>query len=123
MFTFLKAQASSLIATAVDFAVTILLVEFLQVGYLVGTFFGTCTGGITNFLLCKNWVFDASLKPVVQQLVKYVTVWAGSLALNVCLVYIFTDLAGFSYIISKVSASIMVGVCYNFVLQKKYVFN
>ena len=46
MIRFLKAQASSFIATAVDFAVTVFLKEVLKFWYLLASFIGTFSGGI-----------------------------------------------------------------------------
>lgn len=41
MFTFLKAQAASLAASAVDFLVTIIAVELCGFWYVAGTIVGT----------------------------------------------------------------------------------
>ena len=56
---FFKAQASSLIATVIDFALTIFLVEVIHVFEIVAAALGTITGGVVNFLLGRNWVFKA----------------------------------------------------------------
>ena len=48
---FFKAQASSLIATVIDFALTIFLVEVIYVFEIVAAALGTITGGVVNFLL------------------------------------------------------------------------
>ena len=44
MVTFIKAQAASLAATIVDFAVTIILVEVFHCWYLAASVIGTISG-------------------------------------------------------------------------------
>ncbi|MFT2010725.1 GtrA family protein [Pontibacter sp. 13R65] len=122
MFTFLKAQAASLVASGVDFLVTIVAVEIFGFWYVAGTVLGTTTGGLTHFMLGRNWVFQASDKAIPTQFFKYFMVWNGSLLLNASSVYVVTHYGGINYIYSKVFASILVGVFYNYIIQKRYVF-
>ncbi|PSK95014.1 GtrA family protein [Taibaiella chishuiensis] len=122
MFTFLKAQVSSLLSTAVDFLITILLKELFGVWYLAASVTGTICGGITNFLLGRTWVFASKQKAAGPQALKYGLVWTGNLLLNAGGMYLFTDTFGFKYWISKVSVSLIVGIGYNYVLQKFFVF-
>ena len=120
--TFIKAQASSIIATALDFLVTIILKEFFKFWYLAASIAGTLTGGVTNFALGRHWVFDGKSKKVHRQIIKYIITWSGNLLLTTFGVIIFTHYIGLSYIISKVIVAIMVGAGYNYMLQKKFVF-
>lgn len=122
MITFLRAQASSLIATAVDFLLTILLREVFMVWYLAASIVGTICGGITNFLLGRNWVFSSKEKKVETQAIRYILVWIGNLGLNAGGTYLFTSIAGIKYWISKIMVSLIVGIGYNYVLQKIFVF-
>ncbi|WP_299825664.1 GtrA family protein [uncultured Pontibacter sp.] len=122
MFTFLKAQTASLVASAVDFLVTILAVELLGLWYVAGTVVGTVSGGITHFSLGRNWVFKASDKTIPAQAVKYFLVWNGSLILNASGVYVITHYGGVNYVYSKILTSLLVGIFYNYFIQKRYVF-
>lgn len=122
MLTFVKAQASSLISTAVDFLITIILKELFGVWYLAASVTGTISGGITNFLLGRIWVFSSKDKAVTPQAFKYSVVWGGNLLLNAGGVYLLTDCLEVKYWISKVTVSVILGVCYNYVLQKFFVF-
>jgi len=122
MFTFLKAQASSLISSAADFLLTILLKEVFMVWYLAASIAGTIFGGITNFLLGRNWVFSSKEKKVEGQAFRYLLVWLGSLGLNAGGTYVFTSIVGIKYWISKIMISLIVGIGYNYVLQKFFVF-
>ena len=122
MFTFLKAQASSLISTAVDFLVTIALKEIFGLYYLIANIIGIICGGLTNFLLGRYIVFSSKENKVETQAVRYILVWLGNFALNIGGVYVFTSLFNVDYKISKIVVSLIVGFSYNYVLQKFFVF-
>ncbi|ARS35211.1 GtrA family protein [Pontibacter actiniarum] len=122
MFTFLKAQAASLAASAVDFLVTIIAVELCGFWYVAGTIVGTVSGGVTHFTLGRTWVFHAADKTIPAQAIKYFLVWNGSLLLNASGVYVITHYGGVNYVYSKVITSVLVGFFYNYLIQKRYVF-
>lgn len=123
MRTFLKAQTSSLIASGVDFSVMIILVEVLGIWYLPASVTGTIIGGFTNFSLGRRWVFKARQKRVKEQIIKYFIVWIGYLALAAIGVYAVTQFIGIKYyVISKIMVTVLLGISYNYLLQKKFVF-
>ncbi|AKD04226.1 GtrA family protein [Pontibacter korlensis] len=122
MLTFVKAQAASIAASAVDFLVTIIAVELFGLWYVAGTVMGTVSGGITHFMLGRTWVFRAADKSIPRQAIKYFLVWKGSLLLNATGVYLITHYGGINYIYSKIFMSLLVGFFYNYIIQKKYVF-
>lgn len=122
MATFLKAQAASLTATVVDFGVTILLKEVFHCWYLLASVLGTISGGIVNFSMNRSWVFQARDQKIHFQAIKYILVWIGNLVLVSGGVFVFTHYVGLSYLVSKIIVSLTVGIGYNYVLQKKFVF-
>lgn len=122
MVTFFKAQAASLAASLTDFLTTIFLVEVLGCWYLSASITGTILGGITHFLISRNWVFDAREKGIPRQVIKYILVWVGNLTLNGLGVFIITHYLNVNYVISKMVVSIIIGITYNYLLQKKFVF-
>ncbi len=122
MATFLKAQAASLAATVVDFGVTILLKEVFHCWYLLASVLGTISGGIVNFSMNRSWVFQANDQKIYLQAIKYILVWIGNLVLVSGGVFVFTHYVGLSYLVSKIIVSLTVGIGYNYVLQKKFVF-
>lgn len=119
---FLKAQVSSLIATATDFALTIFLVEVVHVLAIVAAGMGTFSGGVVNFLLGRNWVFKAGNLSIPKQAFRYILVWVGNFLLNIAGMTIMVNIVHANYIFSKIFVSILVGVFYNYLLQGKYVF-
>ena len=122
MVTFVKAQAASLAATIVDFSVFILLTEWLNCWYLAASITGTISGGVTNFLLGRVWVFDATQGKIPRQALKYVLVWIGNLLLVSGGVFVVTEYARITPLASKIIVSLVVGFTYNYLLQKKFVF-
>jgi putative flippase GtrA len=119
---FLKAQAASLTASAVDFLVTVVLVEGLRVWPVAATMLGNVAGGIANFYLGRHHVFKVSSHRAASQGVRYSVVWLGSLLLNAGGMYLLADLAHANYLLSKVVVSLLVGFGFNYPLQLYFVF-
>lgn len=122
MATFIKAQTSSVLATVVDFAVTIVLKEVFHCWYLLASILGTISGGLVNFWVNRSWVFQAKGHKIHQQAVRYILVWIGNLVLVSAGVFLLTHYGRFSYLVSKITVSVAVAVLYNYVLQKRFVF-
>lgn len=122
MLTFLKAQGASMVASAVDFLVTIIAVELFGIWYVMGTIIGTVSGGVTHFTIGRTLVFNPTIKKVPTQIFKYFIAWNGSLLLNALGVFLVTQYLNVNYVISKILISILVGFSYNYIIQKKYVF-
>ncbi len=122
MVTFIKAQAASLAATIVDFSVTIILVEVFRCWYLAASVIGTISGGVTNFMLGRKWVFKATEKGIPMQAIKYLLVWTGNLVLVSGGVYLVTNYGRINYVLSKILVSIVIGSTYNYLMQKRFVF-
>ncbi len=122
MLIFLKAQTASIVATAVDFLVTILLVKFFGFGYVIATATGTMAGGITHFSMSRNWVFNAADGKIHSHALKYLLVWVVYLFLSTGFVFIITNYVGINYIISKMFVAVLFSISYNYLLHKKFVF-
>ncbi len=125
MITFLKANLSSSIASLVDYLVTVLLVRFFRIDIVIASATGTICGGIVNFFIGRNWVFvseTGKTDKLKRQAFRYSIVWFGNLILNTGGVYIFAKILKIHYAVSKMTVSIIVAFCYNYVLQEKFVF-
>lgn len=121
MFTFLKANMASLVASGCDYMVTIIAVEFFSLNVVLAGILGTMCGGIIHFIMGRHWVFRAGEVKVTRQVKKYSLVWIGNLLINGTGMYVFTKL-GVNYIVTKVVTSTLIGWAYNYPLQKWYVF-
>ena len=129
MITFTKAQLASLIATGVDFLVTFLLLRWAGIPPVAAsarvTFYGvtgTLCGGLTHFMISRNWVFNAQETKWTAQVNRYVLVWIGNLALNASGLYLLTRYTGIQPMLAKVITATSVAVFYNYILQKRFVF-
>ena len=129
MRTFSKAQIASLLASGVDLLVTFLLLRWAGVSSGTAsakvTFCGatgTICGGVTHFMISRTWVFNAQERQWAAQLNRYVLVWIGNLILNVAGLYLLTRYTELSHMLAKIVVSVTVAVCYNYVLQKRFVF-
>jgi len=56
------------------------------------------------------------------QVLKYILIWNGNLALSTLGVFIVTHYIGVNYIVAKIMIAVVMGVSYNYLLQKKFVF-
>ncbi|HVS96635.1 MAG TPA: GtrA family protein [Puia sp.] len=130
MITFTKAQIASILATAVDFAVTYALLRFIG-GMIIGGIvaggvicggMGTVCGGITHFLVSRSWVFQAQEGKWATQLNRYVLVWTGNLLLNISGLWFLIHAGGVKAMLAKVIVAVTVAIAYNYILQKRFVF-
>ncbi len=119
---FLKYNIVAGIATAVDFAVLIFFTEILQIRYLLSAVFGAVSGGITAFVLERNWTFMKKDGKLSLQAKKYAGIWLTSIFLNISGLYLFVEYIGLQYIISKVIVAVIVGIGFNFLTHKYYIF-
>ena len=129
MITFTKAQLASLLATGVDFIVTFLLLRLAGLPsagasgrVTIYGVTGTICGGITHFMISRQWVFNARDGRWRGQVNRYLLVWIGNLALNAAGLYLLSR-AGLAPMLAKVITATTVAVAYNYTLQKRFVFN
>jgi putative flippase GtrA len=121
MFTFLKANMASFIASFFDYVITIVAVQVFSTNVVIASLIGNVFGGIINFMLGRHWVFSAKQANGFKQAEKYFLVWMGNLLLNTCGMYLFTKF-GLYYLVTKIGTSLAVAIGYNYPLQKRYVF-
>jgi putative flippase GtrA len=122
MITFLKANISSSIASFFDYLITVFLVNFFRVDVVIASTTGTLCGGIINFLIGRNWVFESKNRKAKNQAARYGIVWVGNLLLNTGGMYLMTKVFRIHYVVSKLFVSLIVGFGYNYNMQKRYVF-
>src|SRR5581483_8950204 len=120
MITFSKAQIASILATLVDFTITWLLIRFAGAPVVAGGATGTLCGGVTHFMVSRNWVFNARERKWVPQLNRYVLVWIGNFVLNVSGLWLVHRYTGLKDMEAKVVVATTVAVCYNYILQKRF---
>lgn len=121
--TLLRSQATAALATVVDMGSLVILVEISQIHYVGATALGALAGAFTNYAANRLWAFDdAHPAPVPGQMARYGAVSAVSLILNTAGVFLFTDLLGLRYLLSKIITAIAVSVAWNYPMHRFYVF-
>lgn len=123
MFTFLKVQAASVAGSIVDYLVTIILVSWFHCWYLEASIAGNFLGATTLFILCRNWIFRRDKGSVHLQIMRFILVFVGNMILASIGIYILTHFLKVHYIISKTILSVLLGISYNYIMQKKFVFS
>lgn len=130
-----KAQVSSLVSTACDFIMTALIFELTR--HVVGsTMAGAVTGGIVNCIINYLWTFRGTHRSKRGIFWRYIIVWIGSIVLNTtgteygvkgvallgdALEVNLSQTLGILLIVKAIVA-VVVAVCWNFFMQKYYVY-
>ncbi len=121
--SFFRYNVSAGTATVCDFLVLIFATEILGFYYVLSGFFGALTGASVAFFLGRNWTFFNKIGAVSKQGLRFLMVFVGSIALNTLGLYIFTDILQVGhYSISKMMVAVLVGACFNFPMQRYFVF-
>ena len=123
MASFIKSQIASIFGSMADYLTTIALVSFFNCHYLIANLAGNCIGGTAQFILCRKWAFQTQRGKISPQIVKFIVVFAGNLLISGAGVFMLTNYLELNYIISKTITSVILGVSYNYLLQKNFVFS
>ena len=122
MHLFNRYQATSFIATVVDFGVLIACVELLKIWYVTATAIGALCGGVVSFLLNYYWVFIHHQLPLRKKIYRHIFIIICSLLLNTGLVFLLTNFGHIEYIFSKIISATLICIFFNFQMHKHYVF-
>jgi putative flippase GtrA len=120
--SFLRYNIAAVIATAVDFATLLFLKEILEVNYVLATCAAATMGAVIAFSLGRYWAFVSTDAKKSTQIIKYLFVAIGSVALNTLGVYLITNYLNQDYKVSKIIIAFLVAVTYNYPLSKYYTF-
>ena len=136
LFTFIRAQFSSQISSLTDFVVSIICVNIFGIFYGNATLIGNISGGILNCFINYQWTFKAKGIKVTYVLIKFVLVWLVSIFLNQQGTILFTMLVieyvpmhnmpsiivENVFLIPKIVVSIIVGLVWNYNMQRVFVY-
>ena len=122
MREFIKVQIGSILGSVADFGVTIFCTELKLSWYLVSSIMGNCAGGAVQFAISRKWIFKKSKSGIPVQLIKYLFFFLGNIVLAAAGIYIFTRFLHIHYIVSKLLSSVVLGLTYNYYMQKYFVF-
>jgi len=122
VLSFFKYNIVALLATAVDFAIFVLLTKMVGIWYVLAAILSAVSGGMVAFWFNRSWVFHSHDSHIKKQALRYVSVWLGSILLNATGIYLMVDYIDLPEIQSKILVSITVGIFFNFLMNKYYVF-
>ena len=120
--SFLKVQAASVAGSMADYLLTIILVSGFHWGYVLASVSGNILGAATLFVLCRKWIFRPDKGRLRVQILRFILVFAGNIILAAIGIYLLTHFLHIHYIISKTIVSVLLGVSYNYLMQKRFVF-
>ncbi len=119
---FIRFQLTALIATSIDFFITILLKEYFHQYYTLAVGVGACAGALAAFTVNRYWVFRSLERNPLGQGFRYLIIAMGSVILNTAGTYILTESINISYIVSKAIVALIIGFTYSFYFSKRFVF-
>ncbi len=115
-------QLASIVSTAVDFGVMVLVVEVLKRSPVFGTLVGATCGAVTNFQLGRHWTFEARHEGAAPQALRYAGVSGASAAWNALGEYVAHNLLGVPYLLARAIVAVAVSFGWNFPMQRYFVF-
>jgi putative flippase GtrA len=120
--TFIRSQIVSITATSIDFIISIFLHEFLALYYVTATTIGSICGAFTSFLLGRNWAFLNKNGKIRKQVFRFIVISIFSIFANTTGVFFFKENFDISFIASRIIVAVLVGVFFNFFMNRYFVF-
>ncbi len=111
------------LATAMDFALMMALVELAGIRAEIATLAGAGLGAVTNFSLGRSWVYRAAgARPPAEQALRYALVSGASAGLNALGEHLVLAWAGAHYAVARVVVSLAVSLLWGYPMQRYVVF-
>lgn len=117
-----RAQASALLATAVDLGSTLFLNAVAGVYAPVAGALGSVFGGALNFSLNRSWAYGAGVGKWQGQMRRYLLVWCGHVLLSYGLLRLGTVVFAWPLLPVKLAVMALLALGYNHPLHRHYVF-
>jgi putative flippase GtrA len=118
----MRVGVSGMVATGVDVAALVLLVELFRSHVTIAAFLAATLGGVTNFLINKYWAFDDEAPLEVRQITIYALVALVTAAFTAAAIHILAVLIGVPYLIAKAIAAALVFLIWTYPAQARLVF-
>ena len=120
--SFFRSQMSSILATLIDFLVFIFLEKIILIYYVLAAGISAIAGAIVSFLLGRNWAFRKKDGHLTSQAFRYIITSSTSLLLNTYGIYLLTENLVIDPLYSKIIISLLVGVFFNFLMYRYFVY-
>jgi len=109
------------VCAALDMLLFVILMEQLQMNYLMSNFISTCIAILANYYISKKWVFKTGKHSSKVELFYFIAFSLVGLVINQLLIWLFVEIAVIDPKPAKLAAIILVAV-FNFVTKKLFVF-
>ncbi len=119
---FIRSQIVSICATTVDFIISLFLNLYLSVYYVTATSIGSFFGAVTSFMLGRNWAFLNRHGHIRKQVFRFITINIFSIFANTTGVFFFKENFDISFFASRLIVAVLIGVCFNFSMNRYFVF-
>lgn len=113
---------ASVLALIADYFVLIFLVSVVGFHYILGAVAGFVFGSAFVYYMSTSWVFDSRrLNNRVHEFSVFFSVGFVALVVGVCIIWFFTEIVGFHYILSKLISTGAVFL-FNFFVRRLLLF-
>ena len=119
---FFRSQVVSLTATTVDFSIALFLHNFLSIYYVSATTLGSVCGACTSFFLGRNWAFVNKKGKLRKQAMRFIIINLFSVFVNSTAVFFFKENFHLSFFTSRVIVAVLVGIFFNFLMNRYFVY-
>ena len=120
--SFFKSQAASILATLTDFLSYFFLTDLIGFWYIGSNIISSTLGAIVSFTLGRNWAFKKTDVRKREQIFRYAITSISSLLLNTAGLYLLVEWGGFDDFYSKLFVSFIIGITFNFLMFRYFVF-
>lgn len=117
----LKFALTGLLNTAIDFAAYTLCLEVFKLDVKVAQPVGQCVAIVNSYLVNKNWTFRNREKYTIAEILKFLLVNGGSVAINTLGVHILHDIVGINEYLCKAPIA-FVTIIINYFGNRLFVF-
>jgi len=117
-----RVSASGVVATAIDIAALVVLVEALGSHVTLAAFLAAVLGGICNFLINKYWAFRDRSRIDLRQVTIYAFVSLVTAAFVAATVHLLAVVLVLPYLAAKAIAAVVVFLVWTYPAQAKLVF-
>jgi len=118
---FIKFGITGALNTAIDLAVYALCLEVFKWDIKIAEPAGQCVAIVNSYIINKNWTFQRHPDRLIDEMLKFLLVNGGSVALNVLGVYILHDILGVGEYYCKIPVA-LVTIAINYFGNKLFVF-
>ncbi|MCL2815525.1 MAG: GtrA family protein [Oscillospiraceae bacterium] len=117
----IKFGITGVLNTAIDLALYALCLEVFKLDIKIAQPAGQCAAIVNSYLMNKNWTFKKHTDRLIPEMLKFLAVNGGSIALNVLGVYILHDILGLGEYLCKIPIA-LVTIAINYFGNKLFVF-